>query len=323
MDEGVLFRNAQTLYGRSCSFPRPHLISYIAILLILLVLTSPAQTLAGEARLYPDSIPYGSPYGHQTSGKKSMLEARTGYLWGFNEIRFRDGDNANIFPGKQEVGLDSMIFGLQGETFATDDLAVRAQAWLNIPHENRSDFYVDRTVLGWDTQARYFQADLAAIYHIGLRGMPYAAGLVAGVRYNNFDYSSRRVAAPGGTFNDHLHVYIPYTGVYYAHNDFLGSVVRLDVFFSPFTFSRLDASQNINNSVMQVDGHSITGCWFETLFEWSKMAGENILIGAFGKYDYLELSGGATLTKGGAATRFSMDSWHHLFRAGLGLTYMF
>ncbi len=106
--------------------------------LILLIFTFSQQTQAGEARLYPDSIPYGLPYGHQSSGKKSMLEARAGYLWGFNEILFRDGDNANIVPGKKEVGLDSIIFGLQGETFATDDLAVRAQAWINIPHENQA-----------------------------------------------------------------------------------------------------------------------------------------------------------------------------------------
>ncbi|MBI5251536.1 MAG: hypothetical protein HY912_18760 [Desulfomonile tiedjei] len=252
-----------------------------------------------------------------------MLEARAGYLWGFNEIRFRDGDNANIPPTVQEVGLDSIIFGLQGETFATEDLAVRAQAWMNVPQDSRSDFILDRRALGWDTQARYVQADLAAIYHIGLRGMPYAAGLVAGARYNNFDYMSKRVGAPGGTFNDHMHVYIPYTGVYYAHNEFLGSVVRLDVFFSPFTFSRLDASQNLANTSMQVDGHSLTGCWFETLFEWSASVGESALIGAVAKYDYLVLSGGATLNQAGASTRFSMDSWHSLLVVGLGFTYMF
>ncbi len=68
---------------------------------------------------------------------------------------------------------------------------------------------------------------------------------------------------------------------------------------------------------MQVDGHSLTGCWFETIFEWPKLVGESALIGAFAKYDYLELSGGATLTKDGASTRFSMDSWHHLFVVGL------
>ena len=97
-----------------------------------------------------------------------MIEARTGYLWGFNEILFRDGDNYLIPPGKQELGLDSMIFGLQGETFASEDLAVRAQAWINIPHENRSDFFPNRSLngpyfgwLGWDSQVRYLQADVA------------------------------------------------------------------------------------------------------------------------------------------------------------------
>jgi hypothetical protein len=259
-----------------------------------------------------------------------MIEARAGYLWGFNQILFRDGDNDGILPGKQKLDLDSMIFGLQGETFATEDLAVRAQAWINIPHENRSDFFLDRSLggtplgwLGWDSQVRYFQADLAAIYHIGLRGMPYAAGLVAGARYNNFDSFSKRVSSPTGTFRDHLHIYIPYTGVYYAHNDFLGTVMRLDVFFSPFTFSRLDAEENLAGTVTHIDGHSLTGCWFETLFEWSAPLGDSVLLGALAKYNYLVLSGGATLTRNGSSTRFSMDSWHHLFVVGLGLTYMF
>jgi hypothetical protein len=256
-----------------------------------------------------------------------MIEARTGYLWGFNEILFRDGDNYLIPPGKQEISLDSMIFGLQGETFATEDLAVRAQAWINIPHENRSDFFFDRTALGWDSQVRYVQADLAAIYHIGLRGMPYAAGLVAGARYNNFDSFSKRVSSPTGTFRDHLHIYIPYTGVYYAHNDFLGTVMRLDVFFSPFTFSQLDAEETLAGTVTQIDGHSLTGYWFETLFEWSAPVGDSVLLGALAKYNYLVLSGGATLNRNVSSTpystRFSMDSWSHLFVVGFGLTYMF
>lgn len=313
---------------RSCLSWR--MVSFIFTALIFATFGVPQLLLAGEARLYPDSIPCGPG----SSGKKSMLEARVGYLWGFNQILFRDGDNDLILPGKQKLDLDSMIFGLQGETFATEDLAVRAQAWINIPHENRSDFFPDRSPglpqygwLGWDSQVRYLQADLAAIYHIGLRGMPYAAGLVAGARYNNFDSLSKRVSSPTGTFRDHLHVYIPYTGVYYAHNDFLGSVMRLDVFFSPFTFSQLDAEEKLAGTVTQIDGHSLTGYWFETLFEWSAPVGDSVLLGALAKYNYLVLSGGATLNRNVSSTpystRFSMDSLHHLFVVGFGVTYMF
>jgi hypothetical protein len=77
--------------------------------------------------------------------KKSLIEARTGYLWGINEIRFRDGDNDIIPPGKKELNVNGVIFGLQGETFVMRDLAVRAQAWINIPQALRSDFLLDRT----------------------------------------------------------------------------------------------------------------------------------------------------------------------------------
>lgn len=325
-DEGVLFRNTQTPHASPGCSRAWLVISRIFAVLIVLFLTFPQQIPAYQNLLYYDD---SLAHVRQGVGSKSMLEARAGYMLGFNNFLFRDGDNGNTRPSTLDLGLDSIIFGVQGETFATDDLAVRGQAWINIPQESRSDFVLDGKSLGWDTQSRYIQADLAAIYHIGLRGMPYAAGLVAGARYNNLDCMSKRVAAPGGTFNNHLHVYIPYTGVYYAHNEFLGSVLRLDVFFSPFTFSRLDGWQNLPGETMHVDGHSITGLWFETLFEWSLPVGESALIGAVAKVNYLKLSGGATLDRSvasqnySASTRFSMDGWNSTVVLGLGLTYMF
>ncbi len=117
-------------------YPRRRTVSFFFVGLLLAILGVPQLLQAGEARVYPDSIPCG-PY---SSGKKSMLEARAGYLWGLQQILFRDGDNDGILPGKQKLDLDSMIFGLQGETFATEDLAVRAQVWLNIPMRIEATF---------------------------------------------------------------------------------------------------------------------------------------------------------------------------------------
>ncbi len=272
------------------------------------------------------SGPSGPSY-HGESPKQSMIGARTGYLWGVNEIRLRDGDNANLAPQRRDLNLQSLVFGAQGETFAMSDLAVRAQAWLNVPAENRSDFYLDGTLRTWKTSAQYLGADLAAIYHLGLGGMPYAAGLVAGYRYNNFDYTSQPVENPYSTFDDHLHIHIPYLGVYYAHTHFVGSVVRLDVLASPFTLSRYDAEQHTGANVRSIDGHAITGAWFESHFQWARPVGKSALLGVFVTYNFLELSGGATVrsTAAGAAqaTRFSLDSRLNLVLIGLSLTYAF
>lgn len=269
-------------------------------------------------------MPYPAPphMFYQAPQKKSLIEARAGYVWGVNEIRFRDGDNAIIAPGKKELNVNGLIFGLQGETFAMKDLAVRAQAWINIPQELRSDFLLDRTRRSWDTRAQFFEADLSIIYHLGLGGMPYTAGLTAGYRFDNFDYKSTLVAG-AGTFNDHIHVHIPYLGIYYAHSNFVGSVVRLDVLSSFFTLARVDAAQDLAGSITQIDGQSLTGFWFESFFGWSRPIGRSAFLGAFAKYNYLGLSGGATVERDNSSTRFSMDSWHHLFMAGLTATYTF
>jgi hypothetical protein len=290
-----------------------------SVLLVLVILSTwPAAVCSAEFVPYP--VP--SPMFSHVPQKKWLIEARAGYLWGVNEIRFRDGDNAIIAPGKKELNVNGVIFGLQGETFAMKDLAVRAQAWINIPQELRSDFLLDRTRRSWDTRAQFFEADLSIIYHLGLGGMPYTAGLTAGYRFDNFDYKSSLVAA-AGTFHDHIHVHIPYLGIYYAHSNFVGSVVRLDVLASPFTLSRVDGSQDFASSITQVDGTSLTGFWFESFFGWSRPVGRNAFLGAFAKYNYLGLSGGATLERDNASTRFSMDSWHHLFVTGLTATYTF
>jgi hypothetical protein len=288
-------------------------------LAVVLLVTLPGVICADEFIPFPGPPPVFS----HVPQNKSLIEARTGYLWGVNQIRFRDGDNAIIAPGKMELNVNGVIFGLQGETFASKDLAVRAQAWINIPQALRSDFFLDRTRSSWDTRAQYFEADLSIIYHLLPGGTPYTAGLTAGYRFDNFDYKSASVAIPGGSFNDHLHVHIPYLGIYYAHGSFVGSVVRLDVLASPFTISRLDATQDLAGSITQIDGQSLTGWWFESFFGWSRPVGRSAFLGAFAKYNYLGLSGGATLERDNASTRFSMDSWHNLFMTGLTATYTF
>ncbi len=288
------------------------------IVVVVLLAVLPKAVCAAEFIPYPGPPPMFS----HVPPKKSLIEARAGYLWGINEIRFRDGDNPSIAPGKKEPRVDGAIFGLQGETFAMQDLAVRAQAWINIPQTMRSDFLLDRTRRSWDTSAQFFEADVSIIYHLGL-GMPYTAGLTAGYRFDNFDYKSTLVAYPGGSFHDHIHVHIPYLGIYYAHSGFVGAVVRLDILASPFTLSRVDGAQDLAGSITQVDGNSLTGWWFESFFGWSRPVGQSAFLGAFAKYNYLGLSGEATLQRGDASTRFSMDSWHHLFVTGLTATYTF
>jgi hypothetical protein len=298
---------------------------FVATIIVAALALTAFLTAVSAAEFMPQAVmPPMSPNFYHAPQKRSLIEARTGYLWGINEIRFRDGDNAIIAPGKQELNVNGVIFGLQGETFAIRDLAVRAQAWINIPQALRSDFFLDGTRQSWDTRAQFFEADLAVIYHLlPGSGMPYTAGLTAGYRFDNFDYKSASVAIPGGSFHDHLHVHIPYLGIYYAHSHFVGSVVRLDVLASPFTISRLDASQDLAGTITQIGGQSLTGFWFESLFGWSRPIGRSAFLGVFAKYNYLGLSGGATLERNNASTRFSMDSWHHLFVAGLTAAYTF
>jgi hypothetical protein len=291
---------------------------YVVVAVVFVMLPT---AVCGAEYLAYRGTPAKFVYQH---ANKSLVEARTGYLWGVNEIRFRDGDNAIIAPVNQQLNVNGAIFGLQGETFASRDLALRAQAWINIPQALRSDFFLDGTRQSWDTRAQFFEADLAVIYHLlPGGGMPYTAGLTAGYRFDHFDYKSSSVAVPGGSFHDHLQVHIPYLGIYYAHSHFVGSVVRLDVLASPFTLSRLDGEQDLSGTTTQIDGQSLTGFWFESLFGWSRPIGQSAFLGVFAKYNYLGLSGGATLERNNASTRFSMDSWHNLFVVGVSAAYTF
>lgn len=257
------------------------------------------------------------------SERKGMLEARAGYLWGTNQIRFRDGDNDLMAPGKKEISLESPVFGLLAETYRDTDFALRAQAWINLPQNKRSDWLMDRTARQWETQPRYLAGDLSVAYYLGLGGMPYSAGLAAGYRYVDHDYQSATPRNANGYYEDHLHVHIPYLGVFYGNGDFAGTVVRLDLHVSPLTMSRLDSEQHFNGVHTQVEGHSMTGLWFESLFSWCFSVGRGGLIGVFVNYSFMELSGGTTVRRTGQSTRFSLDSRSHLTMVGLTAAYSF
>jgi len=275
--------------------------------------------------------------------KQSVLEARAGYQWGTSQVSFRDGDNALHPPGRKDVSIESPVFGAQGETFFANDLSVRVQGWMNLPQQQRTDFYIGGTALAWDTPTRCIVADASVVYHLGPLGIldgpafagPYAAktpagypftfvGVVAGYRFQDFISDSvRRAAASSGTFEDHTRVQIPYLGLYYADGNMRGSVIRLDVLASALTLATVDARQTLSGTSTKINGDSVTGFWFESLLVWSWPVTNGAYLGAFANYNYTELSGGARMVTSGNTTRFSMDFRTHVFRAGFAATVSF
>ncbi len=312
--------------------------------LTILLFCFPTVSNPGSPLPHGLSAPSYPVYFIPSSAKKSIVEARTGYLWGVNAIWLRDGDNANNPSGKREVSVEGPIFGIQGETrLFSDDLAARVQGWINLPQISRTDFYLDRaatdtlTARLWESESRYVCADLAAVYHLGPfgtypnrfggTGMPYTAALVLGYRYTNLDITSARHITPAGIAEDHFHVHTPYLGVHYAHEDFMGTLVRLDVSASALTLSRVDSSRQFTGEVIQLDGQSVSGFWVESLLSWSFPLGSSGFCGLFAQYSYQELSGGATVdrVRGGVlySTRFSLDSITHLAVFGISGTVAF
>lgn len=294
----------------------------------------------GQGQAFPSGL---GPKAHDKSDRFSIIEARAGYLWGVSQILLRDGDNANLPPGKREVSLESPVFGLQGETFTSNDLSIRAQGWINLPQGHRGDFYFDRTARSWDSTSRYIAADIAAVYHFGPVGSFYGrfesggvykqssrdggpgtfAGIMAGYRYNNLDCWSTTLHDPQGTFHDYVHLHVPYLGVYYADGNFVGSVLRLEILASPLTLAKIDSEGQLFSARTTIDGHSVTGFWFESLLGWFLPVTEKAMVGVFAKYNFLELSGGATVWRSPSSTRFSLDSRQHLFITGLTANYSF
>jgi hypothetical protein len=284
-------------------------------------------------------IPNHSPF-HPSD--QSIVEARAGYMWGTNQIQYRNGDNGLIPAGRKDISLDSPIFGLQAGTFAVSDLAVRAQAWINIPLVWRSNFLFDGQSLGWDTQSNYFEADLSAIYHFGLGHMPYTAAIVGGYRFYKVDYESHRITRWSDSFHDHFQIHVPYFGVYYSHTDLANSLVRLEILFSPILFCGMEANQSLNNQIApppnrtlvnipqntQLDGQSYIGQWADVTFEWSKRLGKNVLLGASSRFNFINPVAGARAQHINAnqelqITHYTMDMRYWLLSAGLTFTYTF
>ncbi len=281
----------------------------------------------GDVPAFGPGPPPGSPQLQcMLTKKSSLVEGRLGYFWGFGELRLRDGDNGNIAPGRRNVDLHSPILELAGEHFFTRDLAARGQAWVNAPTTHRNEFLFN-AARAWDTRAQYVGIDLAAVYHFGLGRMPYTGGIIAGYRFNYFDLRGNRVTDTSDTFNEETQVHIPYAGVYYAHSELLGTVTRLDILASPLTLAQVDVRRHNSTEFTEIDGHSVTGIWFESFFQIALPVTESALVGMSARYNCLELHGGATVDStaevGSPSTRFSMDYRFHLFTLGITATYTF
>jgi len=265
----------------------------------------------------------------EASGRSTRIQARPAYMWAFNEIWFRDGDNALIRPSKKEVTLNSLALAMELERSLMSDLSLRVQGLVNLPTDSRTDFLFDRpdqqaqTALAWDTRSRFIAADLSLVYSVGPADSPLRAGFVMGYRFHDFAYDSTRTQFPTGIFDDRIQIHVPYTGVYYEDRSFMGSNLRLDLVWSGLTLATLQSERTMQGTWMRIDGHAITGLWFESYFAWTVAVTRGFSLGVFARYSFIELSGGATIKKGASSTRFSMDSRHHVILTGLGLMYAF
>jgi hypothetical protein len=278
--------------------------------------------------------PYMGPrhVGMSPITKSAFLEARVGGLLGQGELRLREGDNDRVKPGRRNIDFSSWLFSAHGEKFVTDNLAVRVQGWANIPPSHKTDFFLDGGVQ-WETNTRYLAGDLAAVLHFG-RGMtPYSAGLIGGYRHNFFQMYSERPIDPVDEYRERSQVHIPYIGVYYAHSNFLGLVARFDVHASPIALSTVRGSSRTSyrpyDEERNLDGHSLTGIFFESFLQMNVPLSESFLAGAYARYDFLELHGGATVDSNRTdrtartETRFSMDSRFHKLILGVSCAFTF
>ena len=311
-------------------------------ILVLLALAVALPNRIVEAQSFPD--PFAPVFCYGLTGKHSAIDAYGGYLWGYSDIRFYDGDNYLTAPGRKEILWNNPVFGAQFETFPMRDLAIRGQAWINWPREEyRSDFLFSRNFTAgaagpriarsWDSKALVGGIGASLVYHLGMGGTPYTSGVVLGYRYNRFNFGSQAFSPPGGDFQDKLRIHIPHLGVYYAHGNLLSSVMRFDLLASPVTLALYNSERRVEpngptpGSVMTIDGHSFLGAWYEALFQWSWKATNDLLLGFRVKYNYLELSGAAKIdTDYGTrftSTAFSMDSRHHFCTLSLSASYTF
>lgn len=303
--------------------------SRILISLLIMALITLVFPVTGPAF---DMGPFMGPrhVGMSPITKKTLFEARVGALLGYSELRIREGDNDHVLAGRRNVDFHSWVFSAQAERFITQNLAVRAQGWINIPPAHKSDFFFDGGVQ-WRNTTQYAAFDLAGVLHFG-RGMtPYSAGLIGGYRFNFFDIYSERPTKDQDEYKERSQVHIPYLGVYYAHSNFLGGVARLDLHASPIVVSTVKGSSltSINSRELRtLDGHSLTGIFFDSFLQWSIPLSDSFLAGAFARYEFLELHSGATVNshitgRSETETHFSMDSRFHKVLLGLSATFTF
>ncbi len=278
------------------------------------------------------SVMLGPGMSKPESKKRDLLQCRPGYLFGTNRLQFREGDNAHILPSVQDVYLFTGMLGVEVRKFLGKDIGIRVQGSINIPDRSRNDFLLfdgeSVRVRSWKTRCRAMDADVGLVYDFALGVMPYDAGLLAGCKYHHFEYSSDG-EDKSGPFRNSMHVLIPNLGFYYVNSDLAGFRVRFDLNASPAVFSRVYADGYVGDSTLRIDGHSLTGAWYDTSFVVSAPVTEGFELGVSCRYNYLELTGGATLNsvrlRDGqyASTRFSMDSRHHLFVVALSGAYAF
>jgi hypothetical protein len=241
---------------------------------------------------------------------------------GVNRIFLRDGDNAQIGPEKREIGIQSPILQLQGQTRRSSDWLLRLQTWINLPQTYRHEWSNSEKTEGWDTKAGTVGADLSGGYLLGLGGFPYSAAPVVGYRYENFRYDSTKVLDSQVSVDDRIQVHIPYIGVYYDNSDFVNSVVKLDLRTSFLTLAQIDSSGS-PGARPRLTGNSVLGFWFEAMFSWNVKISERSRMGFFADYYYLELTGGITADRSGKSTRFSLDSRLNTGVAGISFSYLF
>ncbi|MEW6352377.1 MAG: hypothetical protein AB1646_25270 [Thermodesulfobacteriota bacterium] len=311
----------ETVWSAAASW----LVLALFAVLVLFPTVGSAMDLAQAAMLPPATH---SP----ESKRRDVLECRPGYLFGTNRLQFRDGDNAHIPPSVQDVYLSSAMLGAEVRKFLSKDIGIRAQGSINVPGKSRNEFLLfdgDAVRLGsWKTRYQTVDADVGLVYDFGLGVMPYDAGLLAGFKYQYFEYCSDR-EDKSGPFRNAMHVLIPNLGFYYVNSDLAGFRVRFDWAASPAVLSRVFGDGYVGDSTLRVDGHSLTGAWYEASFVVSAPVTEGFGLGVSCRYNYLEITGGATLNsvrrRDGLynSTRFSMDSRHHLFVVALSGAYAF
>lgn len=262
------------------------------------------------------------------SDRNSEIELRLGYLVGANRIFLRDGNDVSITPEKREIGIQSPLLQLQGQTRRSSDWLLRLQTWTNLPQTYRHDWVgFDRETgryrpKGWDTKALTVGADISGGYLLGLGGFPYSAAPVVGYRYTTFRYDSTSVSDSQANFDDRIQVHIPYIGVYYDNSDFVNSVVKLDLRTSLLTLAQIDSSGS-HEARPRWTGNSVLGFWFEAMFSWNVKISERGRIGFFADYYYLEFTAGITASQGNERRNFSLDSRLNTGVAGTSFSYLF